>query len=55
MGKFGWAYIGSGSIATTTAKQLLRNDKNEIVAVWNRTEAKARAFTEKFGDVFPEV
>ena len=49
MGKFGWAYIGCGGIAASTAKELIKGDTNEIVAVWNRTEVKAREFVKKFG------
>jgi len=49
MGKFGWAYIGCGGIAHTTARELLKSGEGEIVAVWNRTREKAEAFAKKFG------
>lgn len=49
MKKFGWAYIGCGGIARTTAKELVQTNDNEIVAVWNRTQSKAIAFAEDFG------
>lgn len=49
MGKFGWAYIGCGSIAHTTAKELIKTHENQIVAVWNRTRSKAEKFARKFG------
>lgn len=31
MEKFGWAYIGCGAIANTTAKQIYKSDNNHIV------------------------
>ena len=49
MSKFGWAYIGCGDIAFTTARELLKTDDNEIVAVWNRTRVKAEKFANRFG------
>lgn len=49
MKKFGWAYIGCGGIARTTAKELVQTEDNEIVAVWNRTQSKAEVFAEEFG------
>lgn len=49
MDKFRWAYICCGGIACTTAEELLKSDKHEIVAVWNRTRSKAEAFVERFG------
>lgn len=49
MGKFGWAYIGCGGIAEITAKELLKTGEGEIVAVWNRTRARADAFVQKYG------
>lgn len=49
MGKFGWAYLGSGGIAHNTAKELVKGTHNQIVAVWNRTRKKADDFAEKYG------
>ena len=49
MSKFGWAYIGCGSSAKTTAKQIFRSENNRIVAVWNRGYEKAEAFAKKYG------
>jgi len=49
MAKFGWAYIGCGSIANTTAKQVSKSVNNRIVAVWNRSFDKAEAFAKKYG------
>lgn len=48
MQKFRWAYIGSGSIAYSTAKSILKGD-HEITAVYSRTYKKAVDFAEKFG------
>lgn len=47
--KFGWAYIGCGGIAHSTAKELIEGSDNKIVAVWNRTERKAEEFVNKYG------
>lgn len=49
MGKFGWAYIGCGGIAHTTAKELVKTEDQQIVAVWNRTPEKAEKFAKKYG------
>lgn len=51
MGKFGWAYLGCGNIAHTTARELIKTEDQQIVAVWNRTHAKAEQFAEKYGAV----
>ena len=48
MGKFRWAYIGSGGIAYSTAKQITKGN-HEIVSVYSRTKDKAEAFAEKYG------
>ncbi|MEE1321557.1 MAG: Gfo/Idh/MocA family oxidoreductase [Acutalibacteraceae bacterium] len=50
MAKFRWAYIGSGSIAESTAKSILKGD-HEIVSVYGRTPQKAEAFAKKYGAV----
>lgn len=49
MSRFGWAYLGCGSIAHITAGELSRTDDNRIVSVWNRTYGKAEAFAKKYG------
>ena len=49
MEKFRWGYIGTGSIAYTTARELVKSENNEIYAVWNRTKEKADKFVKKFG------
>jgi len=46
---FGWAYIGCGGIARTTAKEVLESGQGRIVAVWNRTRSRAEAFSQEFG------
>lgn len=51
MTKFGWAYIGCGGIAHTTAKELVQTEDNQIVAVWNRTKSKAEEFANEFGGI----
>lgn len=47
--KFGWAYLGCGGIANTTAKELVKADDQQIVAVWNRTYERAERFVKKYG------
>ena len=47
MGKFRWAYVGSGNIAYSTARQIT-NGEHEIVSVYSRNQEKAKAFAEKF-------
>ena len=49
MSEFGWAYIGCGGIARTTASELVQTDDNTIIAAWNRTKEKAESFVEDFG------
>ena len=45
---FGWAILGTGAIARWVAPELL-GAGGRIVAVWNRTPAKAAAFVQDFG------
>lgn len=49
MKPFGWAYLGCGGIARTTAEELTDSGAGRIVAAWNRTPEKAKAFVETFG------
>ena len=49
MKPFGWAYLGCGGIAHTTAKELLKADAGRIVSAWNRTPERAAAFVEAYG------
>ena len=56
MDKFHWAYIGCGSIAEITAKEILRSGQHEITAVWNRTRERAEKFAGRYGgQVFDTV
>ncbi|MDE6155464.1 MAG: Gfo/Idh/MocA family oxidoreductase, partial [Eubacterium sp.] len=48
MGKFRWAYIGSGSIADSTARDIIRGN-HVITAVYSRNVEKAEAFALKYG------
>lgn len=58
MAKFRWAYIGSGGIAHSTAREIVKGN-HEIVSVYSRNKAKAEAFAEKYGakacDCFDEA
>lgn len=51
MAAFGWAYLGCGGIAHTTARELVAAGAGRIVSAWNRTPEKAAAFVEKFGGI----
>lgn len=44
---FRWAYIGSGSIAESTAKDILKGN-HKIVSVYSRNYEKASAFAQKY-------
>lgn len=48
MNNFRWAYIGSGNIAESTARDILRG-AHSIVSVYGRNEEKVRAFAQKYG------
>ncbi len=50
MEKFRWAYIGSGNIAYSTAKDISRGN-HCIVSVYSRNFEKAKEFAEKYGAV----
>ena len=49
MEAFGWAYLGCGGIARTTARELIQAGAGRIVSAWNRTPERAKAFVENFG------
>ena len=49
MEAFGWAYLGCGGIAHTTARELVKAGAGRIVSAWNRTAEKAAAFVETYG------
>lgn len=48
MDKFRWGYIGSGNIAASTARSILRG-AHKITAVYSRNTKKAEAFAKKYG------
>lgn len=48
MEKFRWAYIGSGSIANSTARDIIKGN-HRIVSVYSRNIEKARTFADEFG------
>ncbi|MCM1114011.1 MAG: Gfo/Idh/MocA family oxidoreductase [Clostridium sp.] len=47
MQKFRWAYIGSGNIANSTARDILKGN-HSITSVYSRNEEKANAFAKKY-------
>jgi predicted dehydrogenase/sugar phosphate isomerase/epimerase len=46
---FRWAYIGSGAIAKSTSRQILRTTRHEIATVFSRNAEKRAAFASKVG------
>lgn len=48
MDKFRWAYVGSGNIANSTARDILRGG-HEIVSVFGRNAQKVKAFADRYG------
>ena len=51
---FNWCFIGTGKIANKVAKQLVTNPGHQIVAVYNRTKAKAEKFAKKYNSTVYE-
>lgn len=49
MKKFGWAFIGCGDIANTTAKEVVKSDTCFVAAALSRSKEKAEAFVNKYG------
>ena len=48
MSKFRWGYVGSGNIAKSTAKSILKGE-HKITAVYGRTKAKVESFANAHG------
>lgn len=48
MNKFKWAYIGSGNIANSTAKSILKGN-HRLVSVYSRNAQKAKDFAKRYG------
>lgn len=51
MEKFKWAYIGSGSIANSTASDIIHGN-HIITSVFSRNESKGKAFADKYDACF---
>ena len=49
MSKFGWAFIGCGDIANTTAKEVVKSDTCFVASALSRSLEKAKAFTKRYG------
>lgn len=47
--KFGWCFIGTGSLAKTVAKQLLSSGRHEIVSCYTRNPHRGEQFANNFG------
>lgn len=48
MGNFRWGYIGSGNIAASTARDIMRGE-HEITCVYSRNSETSKAFAKKVG------
>ncbi|MFC4324291.1 Gfo/Idh/MocA family protein [Litchfieldia salsa] len=46
--RFGWAYVGSGSIAQKTANQILSTGDHKIISVWSNRKENADKFAKKY-------
>lgn len=46
--KFRWAYVGSGNIARSTSKQIVKG-AHQITAVFSRNKEKAKSFANSYG------
>lgn len=54
MEKFRWAYVGSGSIAESTAKEIVKGN-HSIISVYSRNLEKAKSFAQKYhADAFDD-
>lgn len=49
MEKFGWCFIGTGSLANQVAKQLNKSGRHKIVSCYSRKFANALEFSKKHG------
>ena len=49
MKKFGWCFIGTGSLAKTVAKLLNKSGRHKIVSCYSRNFENACEFSEKYG------
>lgn len=49
MKKFGWCFIGAGSLAKIVAAQLNKSGRHEIISCYTRSYEKGKAFCEKYG------
>lgn len=45
---FNWAIIGTGRIAKEIAREITKTNRHKIVAVFSRTQSKAKKFAEQF-------
>ena len=49
--KFGWCFIGTGTLARNVAEQILPSDRHRIVSVYSRNPEKRKAFADRYGAV----
>lgn len=47
--KFGWCFIGTGTLANQVAKQILKSGKHDIVSCYTRNFEKCQAFAQTYG------
>lgn len=49
MSKFGWCFIGTGTLANHVAEEILSCGRHKIVSCYTRSAEKCKAFAERFG------
>lgn len=49
MDKFGWCFIGTGTLAVQVAKEIIESGRHKIVSCYTRSAEKCEAFAEQFG------
>ena len=48
MKKFGWCFIGTGTLANQVAKEILSSGKHKIVSCYTRNPDKCEAFAKEY-------
>ena len=46
---FGWAYIGSGGICTSTSKEVMPTGRHRMVSIYSRNPKNCQKFADKYG------
>lgn len=49
--KFGWCFIGTGTLAKNVAEQILPSGRHRIVSVYSRNPERRQAFADQYGAI----